>query len=48
MADSEVQLWSDMLQFAIVAARSVSVKPVVVIEEIFLKVSERKIDRSVW
>ena len=47
MDHDEIQLWSDMLQYAISAARSISVRPVVVVEKIFLQLSERKVDRSV-
>lgn len=47
MDDGEIQLWSDMLQYAISAAQSFSVRPVVVVEKVFLQLSERKVDRSV-
>ena len=47
MNDDEIQLWSDMLQYAISATQSISIRPVVIIEEIFLQLSKHKVNRSV-
>ena len=48
MNDDEIQLWSDMLQYAISATQSISIRPVVIVEEIFLQLSKHKVNRSVW
>ena len=48
MNDDEIQLWSDMLQYAISATQSISIRPVVIIEEIFLQLSKHEVNRSVW
>ena len=47
MSDSEIGLWEGMLRFAITAARTVSVDPVVVVEMVLHRLGERKVDRSV-
>jgi hypothetical protein len=45
MSDSEIGLWEGMLRFAITAARTVSVDPVVVVEMVLHRLGERKVDR---
>lgn len=45
MNDCEMVLWEGILRCAIVAAGTVSFSPAVVIEMVFHRLGERKVDR---
>jgi hypothetical protein len=45
MNDSEMGLWDSMLRYAIMAAGTVSNSPAVVVEALFHRLGERKVDR---